>query len=256
MKKFFTTAWVVIVAAVAVTAGEREDLLKKFEQEYAAAETELSEKAETTIELVGAAGECSNVAEKHLFLAFNYKLRYTINTAERLQIIADFYKLSKDVQKLHQTPREGMGSLAGMHIYYAEAELMRQKIAVWMLDTEAEKRWKRIADASLVLNGKTIKLDRGRATFSAVMYNQKVTLEIILFPKDTFTYNGRDFAIIRRDIQFAGNDDYSTVYLCELKNGTLEVRTTLKMPYFTSWNLKGKNTLHIQYNEIVENISL
>ena len=49
MKKFFTTAWVVIVAAVAVTAGEREDLLKKFEQEYAAAETELSEKAETTI---------------------------------------------------------------------------------------------------------------------------------------------------------------------------------------------------------------
>ena len=57
MKKFFTTAWVVIVAAVAVNAGEREDLLKKFEQEYAGAETEFSEKAETTSELVGAAGE-------------------------------------------------------------------------------------------------------------------------------------------------------------------------------------------------------
>ena len=42
------------------------------------------------------------------------------------------------------------------------------------------------------------------------------------------------------DILFAGNDDYSTAYLCELKNGTLEVRTTLKMPYFTSWNLKGE----------------
>ena len=33
MKKIFTTAWGVVVAAVAVTAGEREDLLKKFEKE-------------------------------------------------------------------------------------------------------------------------------------------------------------------------------------------------------------------------------
>ena len=256
MKKFFTTAWVVIFASVAVTAGEREDLLKKFETEYATAEKELSENAETTVELVSAAGGCSILSEKHLFQAFDYKLRNTSDARDRLQIIEDFHKLSKEVQTLHLTPREGMGSLAGMWIYHAEASLMRQQISVWMLNSEDEKRWKRIADESLVLNGKTIKLDRGRATFSAVMYNQKVTLEIILFPKDTFTYNGRDFAIIRTDILFAGNDDYSTVYLCELKNGTLEVRTTLKMPYFTSWNLKGKNTLHIQYNEIVENISL
>ena len=113
MKKFFTTALVVVVAAVAVTA-EREDLLKKFEKEYADIEKKFLKDAETTVELVGAAGECSNVAEKHLFQAFDYKLRHTTDAAERLQLIEDFHKLSKEVQKLHQTPREGMGSLAGI----------------------------------------------------------------------------------------------------------------------------------------------
>lgn len=256
MKKFFTTAWVVIFASVAVTAGEREDLLKKFEQEYAVAETELSEKAETTIELVGAAGECSHVSEKHLLQAFDYKLRHTINAAERLQIIADFYKLSKDVQKLHQTPREGMGSLAGMWIYHAEANLMRQQISVWMLDFDDEKRWKRIADAVLVLNGKKIKLDRGKAKFNAVMYDEKVTLEIVLFPRDTFTYKGRDFAIIRTDIQFAGNDDYSKVYLCEKQDGRLQVHSTLKMPYFSSWKLKGEKLVIFGQNSEKEEFCL
>lgn len=237
MKKF--AAAILIFTVFAASAGELEDLLKKFETEYATAEKELSENAETTVELVSAAGGCSILSEKHLFQAFDYKLRHTINTAERLQIIADFYKLSKDVQKLHQTPREGMGSLAGMHIYYAEAELMRQQIAVWMLDTEAEKRWKRIANAPLVLKGQKIELYRGKAKFDAVMYEQQVTLEIVLFPQNTFTHRGRDFAIIRTDIQFAGNDDFSTVYLCEVKNGKLQVAAQLKMPCVTQWVLEG-----------------
>ena len=255
MKKFFTTAWVVIVAAVAVTAGEREDLLKKFEQEYAAAETELSEKAETTIELVGAAGECSNVAEKHLFPAFDYKLRHTTDAAERLQLIKDFHKLSKEIQTLHLTPRENMGSLAGMWIYHSKAHLMRQQIAVWMLDTEAEKRWKRIANAPLVLKGQKIKLYRGKAKFNAVMYEQQVTLEIVLFPKYTFTHRGRNFAIIRTDIQFAVNDDFSTVYLCELKQGKLQVAAQFKMPCFTHWKLQGnKLTIFDSNNNAKEEI--
>ena len=254
MKKIFTTVFV--LAVFGVFAGEREDLLKKFETEYAVAKKELSENAETTVELVSAAGGCSILSEKHLFQAFDYKLRNTSDARNRLQIIEDFHKLSKEVQTLHLTPREGMGSLAGMWIYHAEANLMRQQLSVWMLNAKDEKRWKRIADTLLLLNGKTIKLDRGRAKFDDVMHDQKVTLEIILFPKDTFTYNGRDFAIIRTDIQFAGNDDYSTVYLCELKNGRLQVYSTLEMPYFTSWKLKGKNTLHILNSDVVQNISL
>ena len=193
MKKIFTTVFV--LAVFGVFAGEREDLQKKFEKEYAAAEKELSENAETTVELVSAAGGCSALSEKHLFQAFDYKLRNTSDARERLRIIEDFHKLSKEVQTLHLTSRDGMGSLAGMWIYHAEASLMRQQISVWMLNFEDEKRRKRIVDASLVLNGKTIKLDRERATFSAVMYNQKVTLEIILFPKDTFTYKGRDLQL-------------------------------------------------------------
>ena len=249
MKKSFITALVVVIAAVAVTAGEREDLLKKFEQEYAVAENELSEKAETTVELVGAAGECSNVSEKHLFQAFDYKLRHTKNPAERLQLIEDFHKLSKEIQTLHLTPRENMGSLAGMWIYHSKAHLMRQQIAVWMLDTEAEKRWKRIANAPLVLKGQNIELERGKAKFEAVMYD---TLEVVLFPKDTFAYLNRDFAIIRSDIQFAGNDDFSTVYLCELKQGKLQVAAQLKMPYFAKWDLQGNKLTIFDSNNAKE----
>ena len=47
MKKF--AAAILIFTVFAASAGERKDLLKKFETEYAAAETELSEKAETTV---------------------------------------------------------------------------------------------------------------------------------------------------------------------------------------------------------------
>ena len=256
MKKFFTTAWVVIVAAVAVTAGEREDLLKKFEQEYAAAEKELSENAETTVELVSAAGGCSILSEKHLFLAFDYKLRNTSDARDRLQIMEDFHKLSKEVQTLHLTPREGMGSLAGMWIYHAEANLMRQQISVWMLNSEDEKRWKRIANTPFILKGQKIELYRGKAKFNAVMYEQQVTLEIVLFPKDTFTYMGRDFAIIRTDIQFAGNDDYSKVYLCEKKNGRLQVYSTLKMPHFTNWKLNGEKLVVFGQNSEKEEFCL
>ena len=255
MKKFFTTAWVVIVAALAVTAGEREDLLEKFEQEYAVAQTKLLEKAETTIELVGTAGECSHVSEKHLLQAFDYKLRHTINTAERLQIIADFYKLSKDVQKLHQTPRKGMGSLAGMHIYYAEAELMRQQIAVWMLNKKDEKRWQRIANTPFILKGQKIELYRGKAKFDAVMYEQQVTLEIVLFPQNTFTHRGRDFAIIRTDIPFAGSDDFSRVYLFELKQGKLLVHTTCKFPFVNKWAVSG-DTITIFFGDKKEKIKI
>ena len=147
--------------------------------------------------------------------------------------------MSKEIQTLHLTPRENMGSLAGMWIYHSQAHLMRQQIAVWMLDTEAEKRWKRIANAPLVLKGQKIELYRGKAKFEAVMFDEKVTLEIVLFPKETFTYMNRDFAIIRSDIVFAGNDDFSTTYLCEKKKSKLQVLATLKMPCVTQWVLEG-----------------
>ena len=138
--------------------------------------------------------------------------------------------MSQEVQKIHQTPRKGMGSSIGMYIYLAEANLMRRQIAILMLDQEAEKRWKRISNAPLILKEKTIMLDRGKASFKSIMYGDEVTLELILFPQDTFTCYGRDFVIIRTDIPFAVNDDFSTVYLCELKSGKIVVHTKLKSP--------------------------
>ena len=40
-----------------------------------------------------------------------------------------------------------------------------------------------------------------------------VPISARLFPDDTFHFQGHDFAVIRTDIQFAGNDDFSSVYL-------------------------------------------
>ena len=234
---------VFILSVFAVYAGEREELLKKFEKEYAVAEKEFLEEAKTTAALVGAAGNCSMVSEKHLFQAFDYKLRHTYEAVKRLQMIEDFHKLSKDIQALRFTPRKGMGSLAGMRIYHTEAHLMRQQISVWMLNPDDEKRWRRIADAPLLLNGKKIKLECGKAKFNAMMHDQKVILEIILLPQNIFTHMARDFAMIKTDIPFAGNDDFSKVYLCELKNGRLQIHTTLKMPYFTKWKLMEKKLI-------------
>lgn len=72
-----------------------------------------------------------------------------------------------------------------------------------------------------------------------MMHGEKVPLELILFPEDTFPFQGHDFAVIRTDIQFAGNDDFSSVYLVELKAGKLLVHTRCQFSSITKWELNG-----------------
>ena len=254
MKKIFIS--LVGIAALSVFSGEREDLIKQFVREYSVAEKTLTEKAETTLELVSAAGNTSHVAGKHLDLAFDYKLRNTPDAAERLKIIETFKAVIEENLTIHQTPREGMGSLAGMSIYSAAAALMRQQTAVWLLDAEAEKRWKRLANVPWMFDGKTVTLSNGKAKFKAVRYDEKVTLELLLFPASTFSYKGRDFAIIRTDIPFSVCDDYSEVYLCELKNGKLSTRIKFKMPFFSKIELKGSRLLLFGHDNRKEEFSL
>ena len=245
-----------VVAIFNALAGEREVLLKTFEKEYSGA-VAVWQNAMTQIDLTAAAGNNWQVAESQLFRALDYKLRHTANAAERLQMLADFYHLSREVQKIYDTPRENMGSGAGMRIYSTIASHMNQYIAVLMLDSESEKCWRKISDAKLELNSKQIKLKGGKAKFDAVMYEQQVTLEIVLFPQNTFTHRGRDFAIIRTDIQFqfAGNDDFSTVYLCELKNGKLQVHTKCKFPFVNKWAVSG-DTITIFFGDKKEKIKI
>lgn len=243
-----------VVAIFNALAGEREVLLKTFEKEDQAV-GEIWQNAMTQIDLTAAAGNNWQVAESQLFRALDYKLRHTANAAERLQMLADFHRLSREVQKLYDTPRENMGSGAGMRIYSTIASHMNQYIAVLMLDSESEKCWRKISDSKLELNSKQIKLKGGKAKFDAVMYEQQVTLEILLFPKDTFTHKSRDFSIIRTDIPFAGNDDFSTVYLCELKNGKLQVHTKCKFPFFSKWAVSG-DTITIFFGDKKEKIKI
>jgi hypothetical protein len=227
-----------VVAIFNAWAGEREVLLKTFEKENSGAE-EVCQNAMTQIDLTSAAGNNWQVAESQLFRALDYKLRHTANAAERLKILTDFHRLSREVQKIYDTPRKNMGSGAGMRIYGTIASHMNQYIAVLMLDSEAEKCWRKIADAKLELNSKKIKLKGGKAKFATVMYNEQEELQILLFPKDIFVFQNRLFAIIQTDKEFSGNDDFSTTYLCEKKKGKLQVLATLKMPCVIQWVLEG-----------------
>lgn len=227
-----------VVSMFTASAGEREVLLKTFEKEYSGV-VAVWQNAMTQIDLTAATGNNWQVAESQLFRALDYKLRHTAGIAERLQMLADFHRLSREVQKLYDTPRENMGSGAGMRIYSTIASHMNQYIAVLMLDSESEKCWRKIVDAELDLNGKKIKLKGGKAKFDAVMYDKEVELEILLFPKDVLVFQNRIFVVINTDIQFAGNDDFSTTYLCEMKKGKLQVLATLKIPYVTQWVLEG-----------------
>lgn len=221
-----------------LAAGEREELLKEFRQETAAAD-QVFQSAMTTIELTAGAGEVWSTAEKQLYRALDHKLRHTADSKKRLQILKNFHALSKRIQQISDTPRRQLGSLAGMRIYHTIAVHIQQQTEILMLDEKAEKLWNQIADSTLLLDGKEIKLQQGKAEFDAVMYDEKTPLEILLFPKHTFSYDSRLFVIIRTDKAFSGNDDFSTIYLCEAKQGKLYIHTKCKMPFFTKFELKN-----------------
>ena len=237
------------IAAVLLGAGEKEALLKKFQQEDAEADKR-SQEALTTLEMTSAAGNSAAVAEQQLFRALDYKLRRTSDSKQRLQLISDFYDLAHELRKIYNTPREGKGSIIGLHIYSHAASIIRQHIAVLLLDPVSEKRWLRIKDAALVLGKKTISFNQGKAEYFAITDNIEDIFESTLFPQDTFTYKNRDFAVIRTDIQFAGNDDFSTVYLCELVNGKLLVHTKCEFPLISKWDIKGDTFTFYDQKEV------
>ena len=238
MNAKFTAVFFLITMILSVFAGEREKLLKTFAAETAEAEKTF-QTAMSTTELTGAAGNLWEVAEKQCLMALDYKLRHTENPQVRLTILKNFHSLSREVQKICDTPRKHQGSLFGMQIYHHIAVLFRQQTAILLLDNEKEKLWRLIADSPVFLNGQELQLKQGKTSFTANMHGDKVSLELILFPKDTFHFRGRDFAVIRTDIRFSVNNDFSSVYLYELKNGKLRVHTQCRFPLITKWELKG-----------------
>ena len=218
MKNFF--AIVVCFMAFAAAGGEREQLLKAFEKERIAAE-KIMQEADTTIALCGAAGNRWNVAENQLYQALDYKLRQCKDRRKRQMLLKDFHTMSREVQKIFDTPREFRGSIIGMQIYHRIALVMEREIDILLLDENEEKRWNRIAEADLKIGSRKLKLKRGRADFSAMMYGESTKLEIMIYPKDIFACSGRVFVVVKADIPFAGNSDFLSIYLCELKNGSL-----------------------------------
>ena len=242
MKHFLLIA-AFFTAALLLSADEREELRKTFEKETLAAETALRE-AESTVELTAAAGQLRLLAEKQLYRALDWRLRHTVSAAERERLLTDLFLLGGEVQSLLKTPREELGSLGGMRIYCAASELLQRATEILMLDEMDGARWEKIANCTLVLQeNEQIELKRGKASFQRVLHGQKVTLQILLFPKDTFTYQGRDFAVLCANVPFAVNNSFSSAYLCERKNGKLLLHTRCRTPYVSRWILQGKSLL-------------
>ena len=69
-------------------------------KETLAAEKGLLQDAVTTVELTSAAGNTWSVSESQLYRALEYKLRYTPDMKQRMQIIADFHELGKELPKV------------------------------------------------------------------------------------------------------------------------------------------------------------
>ena len=219
MKKF-TVALLYIMAAFAAFAGEREELLKTFKVEDAKVQ-QVMDKAMTTIEISAASGFGWNVAEKQLLRVLDWKLRQTSNAGERLAMLQTFHDLAKEIQKIMDESWENTGTIESFLRSSRCALLMNRQAAIWLADKEEAARWKRIAFAKGKIGKDEITLNDGRAEFETVLYDEKTTLEIILLPGNTFTKNGRDFVRITTDLAKSANDDFMSVYLCEIKDGKI-----------------------------------
>ena len=239
---------------LSLAGGEREDLLATFRKENLEADKTF-QNAVSTVALTGEAGTLWNIAEKQYFRALDYKLRHTSDAGKRLELLKKSHMLSREVEKIFSTPRENMGSLIGMLIYHKIAGLFQQQIAILMLDTDAEKRWQRIADIPLFIDGKKISQKQGKGKFTKEMYGAETTLEFMLLPEDTFTFQNRDFALIRTGRPFSVNDDFSTVYLFELKDGKLQVNKKCDFPFYSRWKLQ-KSEFVICYKKKMQKIQL
>ena len=240
--------------AFSAAAGEREDLRKQFEKEDAKAEKTFQE-AMTTVELTSGAGNKQYTAEQQLFRAMDYKLRQTTDPEKRLKLIEKFHELSKTVQEILDTPRDDMGSLAGMQIYSAAEQIMKRQTKILLLCENDEKRWTRFANATLFLNGRELSFEFGKAEYITGPESHPQHMEIYLEPENTFQFQNRFFAIIREDITFTCNDDFSSVYFCELKNNDLIPLLKCAFPYFSKWTLQD-NVLKIYYEKKVQTIYL
>ena len=216
---------------IVLAADEREDLLQKFNTEKKAVATE-NEQAFTTIELTFGAGKSKSVAERYLFRALEYKLRRASNVEERLKLLAVFAELNREFQSILDESYEGTGSIENMLRYSRIDYLASRQAYIWLADTETEKRWNRISNASGMLGKNKIELVNGRDSFSTKMYDMEVKLFAEISIEHTFTFNGRDFALFFTNIAKAVNDDFCTLYLCEFKDGKIIKSRTCRNVYY------------------------
>ena len=200
------------------------DELETLKKAFRAEDDELKkglDKAMTTVEICGSAGEHWQVAEKQLLRTLDWKLRQTKDAAERIAMLKVLHELGNEIRGIMEESYEGTGTIEPVNRSFRAALLLNRQQMIWMLNKEEKARWDRVANASGMIGGKKITLKNGRAEFVTKMYDENTKLEIMLSPGDISTRDGRDFVRIKTDIPKANNDDFESIYRCEVKDGII-----------------------------------
>lgn len=235
-------------------SGEKEELLKTFAQEREAERKGL-DSAKTQVELTGSMGAVSSLEESQAIRALEFKLRQTPDKAERLQLLTDFNLLTHKIRRIIDAPREGGGSMAAMHCYAYTGSLWAQYREVLMLNEDEAARWKRISGAAGKIGDKNITFQNGLAEFSLPGEELPLKYRIMLYPRQTFSWNSRDFALIVCDIAGAGNDDFTETFLIEVKDKKIVRARKYGTFYFDRIEVRG-NRLFIYHNDQLKIVSL
>lgn len=188
--------------------------------------------------------------------ALEYKLRQISDRKKRLELLEDSFTLCRTVFKITNERDPHEGSAGPMTRYARGASLFQQQRDILMLDDKAQKRWDLIADAPLEIDRSTIQLKKGRGEFTSMMYGRPTFQEILLFPADTFSFQNRHFALIRSDSPGSMNNDFSRVFLCEVKQGKLIVLRKSSFSHFSRWTLKDALLILYHHNGSKEKIFL
>lgn len=207
-------------ADIDLLESERLALLKEFAVREKSDNAEM-DKAYTNVELIGAAGQQSLTGEAKVLRAMEYKLR-TLKTPRQRQILLKrFGKLIADCSAIENASYEGTGRLENFFRYGRTANLHNRFAEILLLSPDQENLWYKICNTSGKIGKYDISFTDGYDSFSARMYDDDHTLEIMLYPHHCFRFDNRFFAFVISDLPGAVNYDFHENFVCEFKDGKI-----------------------------------
>ena len=207
-------------ADIDLPESERLALLKEFAVRENADDTEM-DKAYTNVELIGAAGQQRCTGAVKALRALEYKLRTLKTPRQRLVLLQKYSKLIEKCSAIENASYEGTGRLENFFRYGRVANLQNRFAEILLLSPDQENLWYKICNTTGKIGKYTLSFTDGYDSFSARMYDDDHTLEIMLYPHHCFRFDNRFFAFVISDLPGAVNYDFHENFVCEFKDGKI-----------------------------------